>query len=175
MGSDDSQMNDTMMRLIPELGSKYARYPLKGKAWLDPSVSSISISGEEIKSFIPYKKDPLVDTANVTIKMDYVWGPGPRGFGYYHLLTRDAYVTLSARIRSDRANAPTQCFACCSREATKKYNEYEDVKTIVYNRSVASIPDDSVAQRDAIAIATSTAKIAYNTSQDIQLFMMMHD
>jgi hypothetical protein len=34
----------------------------------------------------------------VPIKVDYVFGQGPKGYGYYHLLTRQAYVNLNTRI-----------------------------------------------------------------------------
>jgi len=41
----------------------------------------------------------------------------------------------------------------------------------VYNRSVASIPDDEQGARDAIAIARGTAKAVYNFTQNEQLVL----
>ena len=43
--------------------------------------------------------------------------------------------------------------------------DYDDVKTIVYNRSVASKPDDGQAAKDAIAIAQAKAKGVYNVAE----------
>ncbi len=165
MSSDNyDDTNEILRRVVPELASEYAQYPMKRKVWLDPSATIDN--GDP--AFIPHKKD--VDAFTPPMKQDYIWGTGPRGFGYYHLLTRDAYVSLNATLRN--ASQPSQCTACCSSGASQQYSDYEETKTIVYNRSVASRPDDFLAQEEAVAIATGTAQMAYHTDQNFQAVAM---
>ena len=48
-------------------------------------------------------------------------------------------------------------------------SDWDDVKTIVYNRSVARIPDDVQAKKDAISIAQGEAQSHYHAEQNFQL------
>mmetsp|Transcript_8504 Transcript_8504/g.10754 ORF Transcript_8504/g.10754 Transcript_8504/m.10754 type:complete len:166 (-) Transcript_8504:187-684(-) len=153
--------NETLSRIVPELASQYAKYPMKRNSWLDPSSTTF-------EGFIPYVKDKNVIT--ITLKVDYVWGPGTRGFGYYHLLTRDSYVILNARLKN---NAPAQCSVCCGSNARKRYNDHTDVENIVYARSIASRPDDFLGQQEVIQIARGQAKAAYHQDQNFQLLFML--
>mmetsp|Transcript_1278 Transcript_1278/g.1637 ORF Transcript_1278/g.1637 Transcript_1278/m.1637 type:complete len:161 (-) Transcript_1278:110-592(-) len=153
-------MNAKMARLVPELNSDYARYPMKRQMWLDPQAQTNT--GEA--AFIPHPNS----SASKPLKPDYVWGPGTLGYGYYHLLTRDSYLALYRRVQHD---APAQCCAC-SAEASKIYNDHTDVKMIVYNRSVASRPDDVLAKKEALDIAKGISQSDYHMGQNFQLVVM---
>jgi len=103
------------------------------------------------------------------LKLDYVHGPGRFGWGYYHLLTNDSYVALNQRLMSQAS--PIQC-CCISPSSSHKIpgaEFYDEVKTIVYNRSVASIPDDILAYQEAIVGAQVTAQGAYHFDQNMQI------
>tara|TARA_B100001142_G_C14137585_1_gene579352 strand:+ start:407 stop:889 length:483 start_codon:yes stop_codon:yes gene_type:complete len=101
-------------------------------------------------------------------KVDYVYGAGPFGWGYYHLLTRNSYGILFPRLQS---SMPVVCCCFGTKDARSQHSDHEDVTLIVYNRSVATIPDDRQAARDAIAIARGQAKAIYNMTQNEQLFI----
>merc|ERR1712232_1428606 len=75
------------------------------------------------------------------IKPDYVFGRGPRGFGYYHMMTRNAYENLYSRLAIE---APVAC--CCAFSKAKRQEAYDrdDVKQLMYNRSIARRPDDEI-------------------------------
>lgn len=145
-----------MARVASELSSPYAKFPLKRKAWLSPA-------GKTAKGEAAYISAPSGSPA----RANYVHGPGSRGFGYYHLLTPDSYKALYARLHNQ---APNPCCAC-SKVARQELSDFDDVKTIVYNRSVARIPDDDQGREDALAIARGEAKAVYNFTQNEQLIL----
>lgn len=122
------EINAKMARVCPELSSPYAAYPLLITEWLGPSRTG---SNGEI-GFIQEV------SRNAPSKPDYVHGPGPNGVGYYHLLTRDSYRILYNRLNNEAPD--TGCF--CSGSAQKNMVGVEDVKKILYNRSVATIPKE---------------------------------
>ena len=107
----------------------------------------------------------MILTENHELKVNYVRGRGPRGEGWYHLLNQHSYRNLHQRLRNQ---APAQCCAC-TKSAREHYNDYSDVQTIVYNRSVASRPDDEVGAKEAIQISRTTAQSHYHASQNEQL------
>ncbi|GFH44747.1 hypothetical protein CTEN210_01221 [Chaetoceros tenuissimus] len=169
MMTRDDEINAAMPKVAPELASKYAAYPIKRQVWL-------SIDGQidgSLPAFIPHKKDPNFPFPPE--KEDYVWGTGPRGFGYYHILCREAYVILYHRVHE----MALPCQACCcapplppihgQRPSAK---ELDDVKDVMYNRSIASRPDDFLAQKEAIEIARGEAQRYYHQDQNIQLAVM---
>jgi hypothetical protein len=145
-------MNANMVKFVPEFASEYAAYPLNRDRWLQPD-----------------EKDPkgrfcfVKGGSNAVPKMDYVFGRGPFGEGYYSLLTKNAYKNLHARMTNE---APAGCCAC-SKAARKEIDEYDDVRRMVYNRSVATVPNDS--SKDAIEIARGTAQAWHNGLQNQQL------
>lgn len=147
-------INQKMKEVAPELDSQFARYPLKRPRWL--SFSEKDPEGKPI--FLPAD-------GTTELKRDYVRGRGPKGEGYYHLLNQHAYRNLHHRLRNQ---APAQCCAC-TKSARQHYNEYSDVQTVVYNRSLASKPDDGVGAKEAIAISQMTAQSHYHASQNEQL------
>lgn len=57
MGSD-SETNERMVRVAPELESKWATYPLQRKLWIDPMAQITGEFNEQQPAFIPHKKDP---------------------------------------------------------------------------------------------------------------------
>lgn len=139
-----------MKEVAPELDSQFARYPMKRPRWLD--LSEKDPQGKPI--FLPAN-------GSTGLKQDYVRGRGPRGEGYYHLLNRNAYRNLHQRLHSQ---APAQCCSC-TKSARQYYNEYNDVQTIVYNRSVASKPDDGLGAKEAIEISQTTAQSHFHADR----------
>ena len=103
---------------------------------------------------------------NQPMKEHYVYGAGTLGWGYYHLLTRDSYNILYVRLSN---TIPYMCCSCFNKEATRAIDEHDQITRICYNRSVASIPDDFQAAKDAEAKARGTAKAVYNFTQNEQL------
>ena len=101
--------------------------------------------------------------------MDYAHGAGKRGWGYYHLLTRESYVILYSRLTQEM---PGVCCAVTPAQY-KEVSAWDDVKQICYNRSVASRPDDAQAKEDALAIARGVAQAHYHTEQNFQLAVMV--
>jgi len=95
MDDKDTKINASLVKVAPELESKYAEYPLRRKFWLTAeALVPNEDTGKSEAAFIPFKKDPNFPAP---LKKDYVYGAGPKGWGYYHLLTRYAYVALHAR------------------------------------------------------------------------------
>jgi len=161
----DDEINAAMPKVAPELASKYVSYPMKRQVWL-------SVNGQidgNVPAFIPHKKDP--NFPNTPLKDDYVWGTGPRGFGYYHILCREAYVILYHRISF--MVAPGSCCSCYSPQPSHgeapSANELHDVKEVIYARSVSSRPDDFLAVKEAIEAARGVAQKHYHVDQNIQL------
>ena len=156
MGTTDAETNDKMARTAPELASVYAKYPLRKEYWLD-------VNGkldENTPAFIPYKKDPHGGTP--PLKKDYVWGPGSRTWGYYHILTREAYVTINGRLSNI-----VMIDCCCLGTPEQKFSD--EVIQIVYNRSIASKPDDFLAMKEALELARGISIMHYNQTQGNQL------
>lgn len=97
---DAALINELLQAHIPELRiSRYGAYPMKQDTWLP--INSGTSTGEP--AFIPADsqvkyRDDADYNKEIPIKKDYVFGTGPTGFGYYHLLTRQAYVILNTRI-----------------------------------------------------------------------------
>jgi len=159
MGDKIAETNAKMVRFCPELASQYAKYPLQGKQWMNPSAKSP-------------KGDPLFISApkGSALKMDYAHGAGRKGWGYYHMSTVDSYKILYARLTMEM---PGGCCCAVTPSAMKEVSEWDDVKTICYNRSVASIPDDVQAKKDAISIAQGVAQAHYHEGQNFQLAVGM--
>ena len=154
MSDKNAQINAKMARVCPELASEYAKYPLAMKAWMSPGAKG----PKDAPMFIAGPRGS-------PMKMDHVHGAGPKGWGYYHLLTRDSYINLYARLTNETP------LCCCgfSAQARTEMSEWDDVKTIVYNRSVARIPDDVQGKKDAISLAQGEAQGHYHAEQNFQL------
>ena len=82
MPTDVDDLNAKMVKFAPELASEYARYPLCHTCWLNVTEKD-------------HKGEPCyISSTNTGLKMHYVYGPGPKGFGYYHLLTKQSCCML---------------------------------------------------------------------------------
>eukprot|EP01083_Nonionella_stella_P263765 895622_1 len=101
-------VNALFRSYIPEMKlSKFGVFPMKESSWLDldnktesgqPAFIAHSIqmvNGKEIP--VTHREDCNYNET-VPVKTDYVFGTGPKGYGYYHLLTRHAYGILLQRI-----------------------------------------------------------------------------
>ena len=125
--------NESMVKVAPELASKFAVYPINYSKWLNPNDE--------------YDGEPLFIKADHSdgVKMNYVWGKiGPKGHGYYHLLTRFSYVNLNNRLEDEEPYLP----CCGNKKAVKEYNDYLHVVAVVKNRSHASVPNDKLAKEE---------------------------
>lgn len=154
MPSSAQETNRKLVKFVPELESDFARYPMSHPRWLDPREKTPDNNPCFIKS-----------ESNAGPKADYVWGRGPFGHGYYHLLTQASYKNLYARLASE------QRVGCCvcSKAVRKELDEFDDVRRLIYARSVARTPNDANAQIDAINQAKDTAQMWYNGTQNEQL------
>jgi hypothetical protein len=131
--------NTKMAKVAPELQCEYARYPMHHLRWLKVNEKE-GPNGEPL--FIPC----LPQDAGQ--KRNYVFGPGPKGFGYYHLLTRSSYLALYARLTHE---SPVFCCFAFGKKAKQAYADYDEVKRLVYFRSRSRSPDDDQASREATA------------------------
>jgi hypothetical protein len=147
------EKNAQMRSVFPELASPYAEYPMTREAWLSPDGTG------------PKSAPAFTAGANVGPKPDYVYGPGPKTTGYYHILTRESYKNLYARTSNE---APVGC--CCFGN-TPEVEAWDTTKRITYNRSLASKPNDQLAAQEAIEIARQKAKNVYNATQNEQLLV----
>ena len=82
-------------------------------------------------------------------------------------MTRYSYVILYSRISMYRPG--TGCFCFDSQKTKAAFDDWDDTKTVVYNRSVASKPDDAQAKKDAYNIARGVAVAHYHEQQNVQL------
>jgi hypothetical protein len=141
------EMNAKMVKVAPELASFYARYPLNGQRWYNPNEKGP-------------KGEPcfIANAADAGLKPDYVYGPGRYGKGYYSLLTKDSYQILYSRVANQ---APSGCCAF-SKESRKEVDDYDDVRLLMNNRQMATIPDDAVGAKDGMTDATNVAQANYN-------------
>mmetsp|Transcript_19417 Transcript_19417/g.55857 ORF Transcript_19417/g.55857 Transcript_19417/m.55857 type:complete len:204 (-) Transcript_19417:176-787(-) len=133
------------MQLVPELRSKFARYPLDRPRWIRPTRESNTpkADGGEL-TFIPHPKPPKGQTNPV--KMNYVWGPGTKGFGYYHLLTKESYTALAGRMHSECAPPTPCCGGANSKDDEARRKELEHVYLLIVNpRSQSPVPKDTYA------------------------------
>ncbi|KAL3929392.1 MAG: hypothetical protein SGBAC_012235, partial [Bacillariaceae sp.] len=143
----NEEINAVLKKLLPECDSEYARYPMAYPRWL--KLGEKGPKGEP--TWIKSEK-------NVGIKKDYVYGRGPGGPAYYHLLTTNAYVNLYTRISNESPGG------CCSfsSEAKEKVAEWDCANRIMHARHVSKIPDDVAAVKAQIASSQDRAKVDYN-------------
>lgn len=133
MGESADKINAQLQQIVPELKSKYAIYPIAMDRWYN--FDEKSPDGKPI--FISSEKD-------TGLKMDYVYcSRGPQGKGYYHLLTKIAYVNLYNYVGN-------QAVGCCGSGDKTDADAHAVAKRIIYARSQARRPDDVVAREDAV-------------------------
>jgi hypothetical protein len=134
------EVNAIMVKFLPELASDYAKYPMERDRWYYPNEKGLK--GEAL----------FVKEENKGVKMDYVFGRGQGGPGYYSLLTKTAYINLFTRITHE---CPVACCAM-SKKTRKAYDEWDDVNRIIHARQLAKKPDDQQAKHDALRNAQAT-------------------
>lgn len=150
------EMNRKMVKFLPELASSFAVYPMRRDRWYSPTEKG------------PNGQALYIASSNNGIKLDYVYGRGQCGEGYYSLLTKVSYINLYSRVSNE---CPSTCCAC-TKEARIAYDEWDDVKRLMHARQASPIPDDGVAKDAAIRQAKDTAQAYYHGTQFEQLGVM---
>ena len=141
------EINTMLIKFVPELKSSYATYPLNGdRCWYGPN--DTGLQGEPC--FIAFGSEPSQHQGGQR-KLDYAFGNGSLGIGYYSLLTQDSYIILHGKVAN--MVPPNDCCYCCvySSRARKEYDDWEDVKRILYNRKIAPKPHDAIGAQAAEA------------------------
>uniref|UniRef100_A0A7S2YHU8 Uncharacterized protein n=1 Tax=Entomoneis paludosa TaxID=265537 RepID=A0A7S2YHU8_9STRA len=155
MASRVDRVNAGLAKFCPELaGSKYARYPMQGDRWM-----------------LPKDKHPetgkylfLASPQNVGPKPDHVYGKGPFGVGYYHLLCKQPYIILYGRHMN---TAPSTC--CTGASGAKEFDEWDEIRLILFQRMNSTRANDTVAHSDMMQNASATAQAHYHFGQNQQL------
>lgn len=133
--TDAIRMNALLAKHLPELSNEHARYPMQGDAW--PSPEGVSPD-----------KEPLFIAASTFsgFKENYVYCNNSQfqwGKGYYHVLTKQAYVHLY------NVNINKVGTTCCA-NATDK--ELDEVMRLVKCRAWGSRPNDLTSRKESNAI-----------------------
>jgi len=107
---DVAEMNEWLHSFLPEVrNSQFGEYPMKQQSWIWLNTTVTGSDGVTNPAFIPttinvkFREDANYNE-KVPLKRDYVFGTGPKGFGYYHLLTRQAWVILNSRVGSMKSS-----------------------------------------------------------------------
>jgi hypothetical protein len=151
----DEEINVILKKLLPELDSKYGAYPMTYTRWY-----SLGEKG-------PQGEPMWIKSDDVGVKRDYVYGRGPGGPAYYHLLTKNAYVNICTRISSE---CPVVCCAC-SLAQRKAMDEWDSVGRIIHARLVSDEPNDQIAKQRQIQQAKGVAQNWHNGMQAKQTMM----
>lgn len=146
----DAEINRSMIKLLPELDSDYAKYPMHWERWYQPS-----------------EKGPKGEPCFVAgtqkdggIKKDYVYcKTGGNGPGYYSLMTKVSYVNLYTKL--DSMSPGGTCGIGCTSADRRAMDEYDDVKRVLYGRHFAPRPCDKAAGKRTMDEAHGMAQAAY--------------
>lgn len=165
-----------MKQLIPETSdNNFADYPMTGGAWLTgkdkaPGGGYCFIRTEAL---MPKGKG----------HSGYVWGTGSFGFGYYHLLTKDAHKTIYNRILNGKVFTGASdtgvvcgCFgsalehdAIPTELPVKLSRDQLDVLRILFHaRSLSSKANDMQARQDQEAEMKTVAQAHHTYNQNMQ-------
>uniref|UniRef100_A0A7R9ZJK6 Uncharacterized protein n=1 Tax=Craspedostauros australis TaxID=1486917 RepID=A0A7R9ZJK6_9STRA len=149
------ELHKAMIQFLPETDCEYARYPMNYERWLDPGETGPK--GEPC--FIASPNDD-------GIKKGYVYGPGNKGKGYYHMLTRSAQTALYSQITHKQPSV-----SCCCAGGDKDpdaYDKWDDVQRVMYARYKSNVPNDGRANEAAMAEAQGMANAAHHGTQGMQ-------
>jgi hypothetical protein len=99
--SEDTLTNERMARVLPELASEYAQFPMRYSSWLSPSATGPK--GEPCFLVESSIEDATKNSDSFKeLVPDYAYAKrGPFGPGYYHLLTKVAYTALYEKLRKN--------------------------------------------------------------------------
>lgn len=141
MVSPYDSYNAKMGELVPELKNKYGHRPMNRDKWV--STSGTAPDGQP--AFIAHPK-PTGGQQNL-VKDGYVWGPGCKGFGYYHLTTQDAYKALGARLKNE--TVPGCGCGGGSSLSSKDMSDLKAIEILMYSRGQSPKPNDDYAREHA--------------------------
>lgn len=179
-GKSAEQINKSMKTLLPETSAcNFADYPMTYKKWL--TGKDKAPGGKEYCFIRTEDKMPT----DIGFKTGYVWGTGPFGYGYYHLLTKAAHGTLYRRINDKKVFTDASqgvgvgcgCFGSGAAQdvhampttlPTIPAGDLDDLRLLFHARSVSSAPNDAQAQVDQMSEASATAQAHLSYDQNIQ-------
>jgi len=174
-GKSAEHINRVMKIYLPETaGNNYADYPMTGDRWLRSNEKTPK--GEPCFISTENKMPPTGP------KNGYVWGPGPNTFGYYHLTTKAAHVSLYNRIVAGKVNTGVGNDGCCDCFGTPdpatqmpkiKADDRDTLRLLFHARTAATKANDAQAFKDQHADAKGTAQAFYHYDQNAQLVHMV--
>ena len=133
------EVNEAFALFCPELKPHYSQYPMEHDRWLN------------FKEKIDGKPTFVSADTNEGFKEDYVWCKnGPVGRGYYHVLTKTAYVNLYSRLMMSEGGGAAGCGCTPKRKVLGTADQHDTARRIVYARSRCSRPNDFDAQEQQI-------------------------
>lgn len=132
-------LNSRMQDIAPILASQYARYPMEFPSWLSPW----SQTEESKPTFMPQSKVPK-EPPHIGDKrfLDYCWGEGSRGTGYYHLLTKDAYVILIQDLENAAPSLACGCMGSRNSKNLSDLHNYMEIMELLKHRVNSDVPND---------------------------------
>jgi len=133
-------LNSRLQQVAPVLASNYAKFPIQYTSWLDP----FSQTENGKPTFMPQQKHPRTPPHERDERyIDYIWGDGVRGKGFYHLLTKQAYINLIHKLENEAPAIRCDCFAA---NLSEFHNQLE-VLTLLRHRCESDVPNDFIIQR----------------------------
>ena len=182
MGQSPAVLNANMKKLLPETAdNEYVDYPMMGDRWLTGKDKSPEGGGYcfiRTENKMPNGKGHL----------GFVWGPGQFGFGYYHLLTRDAHKTLYHRINNKKVftgpeDVTCGCFGGSGSDPDDiptalpiklPTADYDVLRILFHGRSLSSRANDEQARLDQQKEASNWAEGEFMTDHPVLFLNTQH-
>ena len=129
-------LNELMTRLVSELDSDYAAFPMKQTRWCSPK--------ETLDNGSPLF---IAAESEDNVKQDYIWMQERKGLrtlqaGYYHLRTHEAYIEVYSRLKK----VPTGPLGTLL-QSKRDRQAYTKLMEVIENRLMCDIPNDTEAAR----------------------------